>query len=163
MKSAAAEARTASIFEPVETGHCFCGEIAARMTGEPFWICFDHDDDCRRASGAPLMVWIGYRPDQLDFTKAQPARFSATEGVVRTFCARCGTTIGYDDARLSGETYLSIGFMDQPERFIPTAHAFWSERLPWLELADSLDRVEGFTRPRNPAASHPAGCAASDP
>ena len=32
-----------------ETGACFCGGIAAAMDGEPFWICYDRDDDCRRA------------------------------------------------------------------------------------------------------------------
>src|SRR3954462_310846 len=35
----------------IETGSCFCGAIAAEMHGEPFWICYDHDDDCRRAIG----------------------------------------------------------------------------------------------------------------
>lgn len=40
----------------VETGGCFCGAITAEMRGEPFWICFDHDDDCRRAiGGAPWL------------------------------------------------------------------------------------------------------------
>ncbi|RUW29656.1 GFA family protein, partial [Mesorhizobium sp. M1A.F.Ca.IN.020.06.1.1] len=29
----------------IETGACFCGAIAAEMQGDPFWTCFDHDDD----------------------------------------------------------------------------------------------------------------------
>src|SRR4051812_34960293 len=31
------------------------------MHGEPFWICYDHDDDCRRAIGSLVNVWVGYR------------------------------------------------------------------------------------------------------
>lgn len=47
-----------------ETGACFCGGIsAAVMDEEPFWIYQDHDDDCRRAIGSPLTVWVVYRPE----------------------------------------------------------------------------------------------------
>ena len=138
-----------------ETGRCFCGAIAAEMTGEPFWVCYDHDDDCRRATGSPLSVWIGYRPDQVRFTSGEPARFSRTPGVVRTFCAGCGTSIGYSDAGLAAELYLSIGFMDRPERFPPSAHACWRERLPWIQFADGLERVDSYSRPRDPALGYP--------
>jgi hypothetical protein len=48
----------------IETGACFRGAIAAEMSGEPFWICYDYDDDCRRAIGSPLTIWVGYRPEQ---------------------------------------------------------------------------------------------------
>jgi hypothetical protein len=136
------------------TGRCFCGAIAAEMTGEPFWICFDHDEDCRRAIGSPLAVWIGYRPGQVLFT-GEPARFSRTPGVVRTFCGRCGTSIGYADEGLADELYIAIGFMDRPERFPPAAHAGWKERLPWLHFADRRRRIDGCSRPRDPALGDP--------
>ncbi len=145
----------AVVTERIETGQCFCGAIAAEMTGEPFWICFDHDDDCRRAIGGPLTVWIGYRPDQVRITRGEPARFSKTRGVVRTFCGRCGTSIGYSDEGIAAELYLGIGFMDRPERFPPAAHAGWKERLPWLQFADELDRVDSYSRPRDPAVGYP--------
>ena len=38
----------------LEHGVCFCGAITAELRGEPFWICFDHDDDCRRATGGAV-------------------------------------------------------------------------------------------------------------
>jgi hypothetical protein len=36
------------------------------------------------------------------------------------------------------EYWLTIGFMDKPERFKPAVHAFWSMKLPWIEFADHL-------------------------
>jgi hypothetical protein len=128
---------------------CFCGAIAAELSGAPVWICFDHDDDCRRAVGAPLNVWVGYRAHQVRFTRGAPRSFSRTAGVVRTFCADCGTSIGYRDQGLGDEVYLTIGFLDRPERFCPQAHAYWGMRLPWLEMADRLHRIEGYSRPRS--------------
>ena len=142
--------------ERLETGTCFCGAIAAQARGEPFWVSYDHDDDCRRAIGGPLTVWIGYRPAQVRFIRGTPKTFSKTPGVVRSFCADCGTSIAYCDDGIADEFYLNIGFMDAPERFPPQAHAFWRQKLPWAEFADSLPRIDGYSRARDPASGYPA-------
>jgi hypothetical protein len=139
----------------VETAACFCGAIAAEMRGEPFWICFDHDDDCRRAIGSPLTIWVGYRPHQLRLSRGTPRSFSKTSGVVRTFCADCGTSIGYHDEGTGDELYLNIGFMDNPERFPPSAHAYWGMKLTWIEFADHLPRTETYSRPRDQQFGYP--------
>lgn len=140
----------------LSTGSCFCGAVAAEMDGEPFWICFDHDDDCRRAIGSPLTIWIGYRPKQVRVVRGTLKSFSKTPGVTRTFCADCGTSIGYSDEGLPDELYLSIGFMDCPEQFEPSAHAYWRMKLPFIQFADSLPRIDKHSRPRDPAHGDPA-------
>lgn len=139
----------------IETGACSCGAIVAEMRGEPFWICYDHDDDCRRAVGGPLNIWVGYRPDQFRLTRGAPKSFSKTKGVVRTFCPDCGTSIGYSDEGLSDELYLTIGFLDNPERFEPRAHAYWRMKLPCVSFADDLPHVEAYSRPRDPGFGDP--------
>ena len=141
--------------ERIETGACFCGAIAAEMRGEPFWICFDHDDDCRRAVGSPLSIWVGYRTDQFSLTRGVPKSFSKTKGVTRTFCGRCGTSIGYLDEGLGDELYIAIGFMTYPERFKPQAHAYWKMRLPWLVFDDGLPCVDDYTRSRDSSLGNP--------
>ena len=103
----------------LETGACFCGAVAAEMHGDPFWICYDHDDDCRRAIGSRLTIWIGYRPNEFRLTRGVLKSFSKTKGVTRTFCPECGTSISYFDEGLRDELYLTIGFFDHPERFPP--------------------------------------------
>lgn len=140
----------------LEHGSCFCGAILARMEGEPFWINYDHDDDCRKALGGPLSIWIGYRRGQVRFTRGTPKTFSRTEGVERSFCAECGTSIGYVDEGLRDEIWLTVGFMDNPERFEPRAHGYWRMKLPCLAFADDLPRHETYTRERDPALGYPA-------
>jgi hypothetical protein len=147
----------------VETGACFCGAIVAEMRGEPFWICYDHDDDCRRAVGSPLTVWVGYRPDEFRLIRGAPKSFSRTKGVFRTFCPDCGTSISYSDEGLDNELYVSIGFLDHPERFGPQVHSYWDMKLPWVHFADDIPRVEGYTRPRDPALGYPAKRALTQP
>ncbi|RWE57172.1 GFA family protein [Mesorhizobium sp.] len=140
----------------IETGSCFCGTITAEMHGDPFWICSDHDDDCRKAIGSPLTVWVGYRPAQFRLLTGTPKTFSRTPGVLRTFCADCGTSIAYLDQGLPEELYVTIGFFDRPERFAPQAHAYWDMKLPWVEFRDDLPRVGRYSRRRDPAVGNPA-------
>ena len=140
----------------LETGTCFCGAIAAEMRGDPFWVCYDHDDDCRRALGSPLTVWVGYHPSGFHLTRGILKSFSKTKGVTRTFCPERGTSISYFDEGLRDELYVTIGFLDNPERFLPRAHAYWRMRLPWVNLGDDLPRVEGYSRRRDPAPGDPA-------
>ncbi|WP_422366918.1 GFA family protein [Pelagibius sp.] len=141
--------------ERLETGACFCGAITAELRGEPLSVVYDHDDDCRRAVGSPLTIWIGYPSGQVSFTGGAPKTFSKTPGVERSFCGDCGTTIAYRDAGIPGETHICIGFMDNPERFPPQGHAFWRLKLPWIEMTDSLPRIEGTSRERDPAIGDP--------
>ena len=139
----------------IEHGRCFCGSVSAEFAGEPFWTCFDHDDDCRKAIGSPLTIWVGYRPDAIRWFGTEPKTFSKTKGVVRSFCRNCGTSIGYTDEGLPGETYIAIGFMDSPERFAPQAQAYWEMRLPFIVMDDGLPRVDGYTRARDPLLGNP--------
>ncbi|MBA8878306.1 GFA family protein [Phyllobacterium myrsinacearum] len=125
------------------------------MRGEPFWINYDHDDDCRQAIGGPLTIWVGYRPNQFKITRGEPKTFSKTSGVTRSFCGRCGSSIGYCDEGIPDEYYVTIGFFDHPERFQPHAHGYWKMRLPWIEFADELPRIDGYTRKRDPKIENP--------
>ncbi|MCV9967810.1 GFA family protein [Pararhizobium sp. BT-229] len=139
----------------VERGACFWGAIEAEAVGKPFGINWDHDQDCRKAIGSPMMIWIGYRSEQLICTAGQPKTFSKTRGVTRSFCGDCGSCISYQDAGLPSEIYLCIAFMDAPERFEPSAHGNWEERLLFVEMSDRLPREARYTRPRQPALGLP--------
>ena len=65
--------------------------------------------------------------------------------IERSFCGQCGSQIGYRDDHLPGNIYLSLGFMDEPENYPPTLHAFAGRKLPFLHLADDLPRYSGFS------------------
>jgi hypothetical protein len=125
------------------------------MQGEPFWVCYDHDDDCRRAIGSPLTIWVGYRLSQFRLLRGKPSSFSKTKGVIRTFCANCGTSIGYSDEGLKDEIWLTIGFFDNPERLAPSAHSYWSRKLPYVHFADDLPKIDAYTRARDSSLGYP--------
>lgn len=127
----------------IHSGSCRCGLISAEANADPFWRSYCHCRDCRKQTGAPVMAFVAFRDDELTW-HGEPRTWRAG-GVERRFCEHCGSQIGYRDDKLPGETYLSLGFMDEPERYAPTMHAFEKRRLPFLHIDDDLPRFDGFS------------------
>lgn len=132
----------------VATGRCLCGAVELRLAGAPVSITYCHCESCRRATGSPAAVLVGYALEQVAWPKEEPRPFASSPGRNRPFCPHCGSRIGFTDARLPGRIYFHVGVLDDPERFQPTCHAFDAERLPWLQIDDDLPRHAGFSVPR---------------
>src|SRR3546814_1428909 len=105
---------------------------------------------CRRATGSPVAVLVGYKVEQVAYPKEEPRSFASSTGRDRPFCPHCGSRIGFTDARLVGRIYFHIGVLDEPERFQPTCHALEAERLPWLHIDDDLPRFPGRSEEHTP-------------
>ena len=130
------------------SGRCRCGAWRFNAMAEPFQVSYCHCADCRRATGAPVTVFAGFRRGDVEWAGEAPAAYSAVPGVSRLFCRRCGTPIGYRDDRLPNEMYFYLGVLDEPSRLAPQLHAFTAERLEWLEIDDDLPRHAAFSRLR---------------
>ena len=115
-------------------GRCLCGRIRYRAEGAPLWVAHCHCASCRRATGAPVTTYAGFKAENFAYTAGEPARFASSEGVSRSFCRTCGTPLTYEGARWPGEVHVLVGKMDRPEAVTPTGEAFVEERLPWLHL-----------------------------
>ena len=132
------------------TGGCLCGAVRFRLDARPDWISYCHCRDCRKASGAPVVVFVGAAGAGVSFEgKAEPAIHRSSPEVRRSFCPRCGSPIAYEDAGLPGMIYFFLGAFDEPESFPPRHHAFESQRLPWLRIDDGLPRHARFSATRS--------------
>lgn len=134
--------------EPVATGSCLCGEFGFMARGEPLCSVYCHCVDCRRSSGAPVSMLVGYGAQEVEFTGSEPRKYRSSKFVTRAFCGTCGGTVSYEDERLPGEIYLYVGLFDAPETFIPLAHSWHSQAVGWLRIDDELPRHEKGSRPR---------------
>jgi hypothetical protein len=123
-------------------GGCRCGAVAFRARAEPTVVVYCHCRDCRRSSGAPISLWVGYRSERVELTRGEPTLYESSPGVRRSFCGTCGSPISFEDKRLAGETYLPGGVFDDPEAFEPEAHDWASRRLRWFDVPDGLPRYE---------------------
>ena len=116
-------------------GGCLCGAVRFVASGEPTGVAWCHCQSCRRHSGAPVSVFVGFRHDAYEVTKGEITKFNSSPGRLRGFCARCGSTLTCEGER-SPEMHFHIGTFGDAARFKPTRHIFLEERLPWLHLSE---------------------------
>ncbi len=129
-------------------GRCFCGAVRIATSASPFQVSWCHCKDCRRQTGAPAVVWAGFRVDQVTFEGA-PKRRSSSAQVVRSFCAECGTPMTYEHDELAGEVYIHAGLFDEADRLVPDSHCYVTSKLFWMHLEDGLAKFEDTTRERS--------------
>ncbi|MBZ8135381.1 GFA family protein [Afifella sp. IM 167] len=129
-------------------GRCFCGAITFEALSQPLQVSWCHCKDCRRQTGAPAVVWAGFPADLVTW-HGEPTRRPSSPGIVRSFCAACGTPLSYSDARLPGEIYIHAGLFDEADQLSPDSHAYVTSKLFWLHLDDSLAKYDDNTRRRS--------------
>jgi hypothetical protein len=124
-------------------GRCLCGDVTFEYQGPDEWCGHCHCESCRRNCSAPFTTFVGVRPNAARFTGAAPAIYESSPGVERLFCGRCGTPIAYRSAKYADEIHFYAASLEDPARVVPRFHVHWAEKLPWVELSDSLPRHEG--------------------
>lgn len=121
-------------------GHCLCGSVKFEADAEPKWIAYCHCASCRRHTGSAVATFVGFDEARFRYIGGKPAEYESSPMVWRGFCTRCGTPISYRAARFPGEIHVYVGAMDHPERYVPTAHVYFAEHLPWFDTTDTCMR-----------------------
>ena len=128
--------------DPRRQGGCMCGAIRFQIDDNPTWNTYCHCESCRRHSGAPVVMLVTCRPQQVSWT-GERALYESSPERQRGFCRECGTTLSYEAEFRGSWCALHISSMDHPEEFPPTDHVFHGEALPWMKIDDELTRYDG--------------------
>ena len=116
-------------------GGCLCGAVRFTATGQPKGIYWCHCQSCRKHSGAPASVFVAFERAAYTVTKGEITKFDSSPGRTRRgFCARCGSTLTCESARLPTETHFHVGAFDRAGELQPTRHVFPEEHLPWFHI-----------------------------
>ena len=136
-------------------GRCLCGKLRLELKGKPLWVPHCHCESCRRNTGSAVATFVGYRKEQLAYTRGKRKFYTSSPGVQRGFCADCGTPMTYEADRCPDEVHLHISTLDNPGAYRPRAHVFFAERVPWMDLEDDLPRYEGLAPGAEPGSWGP--------
>ena len=123
-------------------GHCRCGSVVMTANAEPVFSVYCHCDDCRRATGAPVLAAVAFMKDAIDWQAAQTLKRHTNGTAHRLFCGECGSPVAQEHDSAADRTFFNTGFMDEPECYPPAAHTFEGEQLSWLALTDDLPRAK---------------------
>ncbi len=128
------------------TGGCMCGAVRYETAGESFGVIHCHCQSCRKHNGAPVVTLAGFKADQVEFSGDERNIYESSPGVGRAFCGNCGTPLTWqgDGGDLGPIVEIHISTFDNPDVLVPSAHAFYPERITWMDIADNLPRYEGF-------------------
>jgi hypothetical protein len=76
------------------TARCWCGDLAATLEGEPFYVSSCACTRCQRRTGSFFGVTVYYRPQQMVARSGATDTFHLPDGST-TFhrCARCGSNV----------------------------------------------------------------------
>ena len=124
-------------------GGCLCGEIRYRVNGRQLRGTICHCSICRKWSGGAFLAWAVLEKRQFAWVKGAPTSINATPVVTRKFCGHCGTPLSFEFTDASQIIGVTIGSLDEPEKFPPSRHNWISSKLAWLNIADDLPRNSG--------------------
>ncbi len=126
-----------------KTGRCLCGGVRFAYEGPEAWRAHCHCESCRRQTASPFTTFMGVPDGAWRWTSERPAVYVSSPGVRRYFCAVCGTPVAYEAERFEGEIHFYASLLDDHSGFTPEGHVHWDERVPWIDLADTLPKREG--------------------
>ena len=105
------------------TGGCLCGAVRYQAEGEPLYAGFCYCEDCRRASGAGVVPFMGYKKQSCRVsgeTKQARKRLRSGRTSVRNFCPACGSLMFGGEYGVSAQHTIYAGTLDDPSAFHPT-------------------------------------------
>lgn len=140
------------------TGRCLCGQVTWSATGRMRWAAYCHCESCRRAGSTPFVALFGV-PDKGLTWSGSVATYASSDDVERGHCETCGTPLFYrNHTRWPDETHIPAVTLDDPSAYVPKAHIYYNERLPWIEMRDGLPKYHGTgddgTRPLDDDEAH---------
>ena len=116
-------------------GGCFCGAVRYQFD-EPIIASVNcHCTMCRKTSAAPFVSWLVVPAPQFQWTSAAPKVLNSSADGTRYFCERCGTPIVCTNASHPQWVDVTVGSLDDPERFPPDKDVFEDTRLSWAPTA----------------------------
>ncbi len=126
-------------------GGCLCGACRYETDAAPLNVRACHCRICQKATGAPFYARVAVPLDAVTISGPVGWYHSSPE-LRRGFCTRCGTTL-FSERAAANIVGLTMGSLDDPDRFTPEVQIWTSSRQPWVALGEAIP-----PHPEGPAA-----------
>ena len=127
-----------------ESGGCRCGAVRFEAEGQPEHSTLCWCTECRRSSGAPVVLWTLFEEDAVRVT-GEPATFESSPGTLRQFCPTCGTGLFYRNAEIfPGKIDIQGATFDRADAFAPQAHIQVADAPSWREAMTQLAHFQRY-------------------
>lgn len=126
-------------------GQCHCGATQYEATGDPIYHAACHCQDCRRATGAPMVTWALFPENAVKISGAEPRVYASSDNGRRHFCAQCGSSLFYTNEQVfPGMIDIVSATLDDPDAIPLGIHVQTAEQIGWMETAHTLPKFERY-------------------
>ena len=127
-------------------GSCLCGGVRFEITAPFRRANYCHCSRCRKHSGSNALAQ-GRMPRE-GFRLLAGSElievFRPSEGMVKAFCRRCGSSLFGGTWPEGPEVSVRLGVLDDDPGLRPQYHSFVDSRAPWEQICDDgLPRFPG--------------------
>jgi len=120
-------------------GSCFCGNITFEIKDTGGTVAACHCLDCRKASGAPFMVFVVVNKENYIIKNGTPTSIQYADGIKkRTFCEDCGSAISYENKNYTKTIDINTMLLDNPEDFPVKYHVWTKRKLSGIIIDDNV-------------------------
>lgn len=85
-----------------------------------------------------MVAWMTVARTALRWLGAQPREYASSPGVLRGFCAHCGTPLTYFHDSYGDSIDLTVATLDAPDRIAPIDHIWMEDAVSWDRPNDGL-------------------------
>jgi hypothetical protein len=136
-----------SVAAGISIGQCLCGMVRFEIDVPARWAFHDHSAASRRAHGAAYATYVGSWRKRFRVTKGEGTitRYEdKTAGIVRSFCAHCGTPLFYERARSPHMVNIPRALFSGRTGRQPLYHLAIEELQEWAYIGEPLVPLKGF-------------------
>jgi hypothetical protein len=129
---------------PSRTASCSCGQLRARVVGEPVRVSVCHCLACQRRTGSVFGVQARFPREAVSVEGASTEYVRVgDEGSKATFrfCPRCGATVVYTLEGLPEAVAIPVGAFAEPSFPAPTISIYEERMHPWLGLPADMEHL----------------------
>lgn len=125
---------------------CICGQLTARVTGEPVRVSVCHCLNCKRRSGSAFAAQARFPADQVRMEgEARTFDLTGDSGTTATFsfCPACGRTVAYVNRgfpELEALIAIPVGAFAEVDFPAPGVEVYGERRCGWVEVVGDMER-----------------------
>ena len=113
-------------------GGCFCGNVRYSVNDGDHRVANCHCSMCRKTSAAAYVTWMVVPRSDFTYTQGEPAVLNSSAHATRHFCNQCGTPLLFFEKDRPDTYDVTVGSLDEPEKFPPAKNVFEESRLSWV-------------------------------
>jgi len=114
---------------------CSCGQLTARVRGEPVRVSICHCLACQRRTGSVFGEQARFPREAVAVAGSSTSYSRAGDeggGATFHFCPRCGATVYYEAAGLEGFVTIPVGAFADPGFPAPTVSVYEERKHGWV-------------------------------